>query len=236
MITNLTFDFLSALKENNDRTWFEENRKKYEVAKGEVENLIQAVIDEAPKWDDSVPSILAKKAMFRINRDVRFGADKSPYKVNMGAGLGKSPKHKIAAGYYIHIEPNLCFCAGGMWMPMPEVLSMIRQEINYDFSVFKGIVESAEFEKHFPNGLSQENKLTRPPKGYEIDNPAIDYLKLKSFTVSKGFSHEEMMSENIVEGITKTFEALRPLIDFLNKVLEVNEEEITALISKKFGR
>ena len=123
MLQTSTFKFLKDLKKNNNKPWFDKNRKVYEAAKADFISFIQAVIDQHGKKDASIKNLLAKDCLFRINRDVRFAKDKSPYKTNMGASINKGGrKAENSAGYYFHLEPGGVFTGGGIWMPMPDEL------------------------------------------------------------------------------------------------------------------
>ena len=219
MLSNETLKFLKELSKNNNKEWFEKNRKRYENAQSEIKNFISEWIKSYGKKDDSIAYLDPKKCIFRINRDVRFSANKNPYKNNLGAYLTKGGKNANLAGFYLHIEPGNCFFGAGNYMPMPDQLAKIRQEIDYNFSDFKKIVSSKKFKENFGD-LSVENKLKRAPKGYEEDNEAIEYLKLKGFTVFKKFKDEEITSNDLVKTITELSIIVKPFIDFLNKSVE----------------
>ncbi len=134
--------------------------------------------------------------MFRINRDVRFSKDKSPYKNNMAGYFNVDGKKGNGAGYYLHIEPGKSFAAGGIWMPEPKDLIKIRQEIDYSFDDWKKIITNTSFKKTFTEGIKGE-ALVRPPKGYDEDNPAIQFIKQKSFIVTKSFTDARGAKQNI---------------------------------------
>lgn len=219
MLTNETLKFLKELSKNNNKEWFEKNRKRYENAQTEIKAFIAEWIKNYGKKDESIAHLDPKKCIFRINRDVRFSANKSPYKNNLGAYLTKGGKNTNLAGFYLHIEPNNCFFGAGNYMPMPDQLSKIRQEIDYNFSDFKKIVSSKKFKDNFGD-LSEENKLKRPPKGYDENNEAIEYLKLKGFTVFKKITDEEITAKDFVKTITDLSTAVKPFIDFLNAATE----------------
>ena len=153
--------------------------------------------------------------MFRINRDVRFSHDKSPYKSNMGAHVTPGGKKSPAAGYYFHAEPGGAFIAGGMWMPEPDKLKAVREDILYDPVAFKEIIGSKEFKKHY-SGLSGEDKLKTAPKGFDKENPDIDLVKHKSYVVVKKISDKELTDKNLVKNVLEAFKALKPMNDFLN--------------------
>ena len=142
MLRLSTLKFLKDLKKNNNKPWFDAHRKEYEAAKIDFATFIQAVIDKHSKSDPTIKSTVAKDCMFRINRDVRFSKDKSPYKTNMGAYINRGGKKSVFAGYYFHCEPGQCFVGGGLWMPMPPELNKVRQEIDYNLDAFIKIMTS----------------------------------------------------------------------------------------------
>jgi uncharacterized protein (TIGR02453 family) len=182
--------------------------------------FIQTVIDKHSKSDPTIKSIVAKDCMFRINRDVRFSKDKSPYKTNMGAYINRGGKKSVFAGYYFHCEPGQCFVGGGLWMPMSPELNKVRQEIDYNLDAFKKIVTSKKFTAVYKDlSHDAEYVLTRVPKGYEPTNPAAEYLKMKSFVSMAPLKDSDITSKDLVKRTTTAFEALQPLIDFINESL-----------------
>jgi uncharacterized protein (TIGR02453 family) len=220
MLQASTLKFLKDLKKNNNKPWFDNNRRSYEEAKADFANFIQAVIDKYAKSDPTIKSILAKDCMFRINRDVRFSNDKSPYKTNMGAYISRGGKKSIYGGYYFHCEPGQCFVGGGLWMPMPPELNKVRQEIDYNFVRFKKIITSKKFRSVYKD-LSRDKEyiLSRVPKGYDPGNPAAEYLKLKSFVSMAALKDSDLTSKDLVKKTTTAFEALQPVIEFVNESL-----------------
>lgn len=222
MLQSSTIKFLKDLKKNNNKPWFEKNRKVYEDAKADFSKFIQAVIDQHGKKDASIKNIVAKDCLFRINRDVRFSKDKSPYKSNFGASINKGGrKGESSAGYYFHLEPGAAFMGGGIWMPMPDELKKVRQEIDYNFADFKKIFGAKKFKSVYGDlSKSGEYTLSRVPKGYEPDNPAAEYLKLKSYVAMVQISDADLASKDLVKKMIAAFEALQPLIEFVNKSIE----------------
>ena len=200
MLQSSTLKFLKDLSKNNNKPWFESHRKQYENAKNDFAGFVQSIIHAHSKKDPSIAHLKAKDCMFRINRDVRFSKDKSPYKNNMGAYLNKGGKKSVFGGYYFHCQPGQSFVGGGLWMPMPPELSKVRQEIDYNFEAFKKIITSKKFKAVY-DGLSKdaEYTLTRLPKGYEADNPATEYLKLKSFVSMTSLKDSELTIQRPVE-------------------------------------
>lgn len=215
MLQPSSLKFLKDLKKNNNKPWFDKNRKQYDAAKEDFVLLVAQVIKGIGSFDPSIAGLEAKNCLFRINRDVRFSKNKDPYKNNMAAYFNKDGKKGLGAGYYMHIEPGKSFIAGGIWMPEPPVLAGIRQEIDYGFDEWKKMVESKAFKKMFAKGLEGES-LTRPPKNYDENNPAIEYIKRKSFIVTSTFTDTEIQSKGFTRELTKRFQAMKPLVDFIN--------------------
>ena len=213
-------EFLKDLAENNNKPWFDENRDKYHIAKKEIETFTIKLIQEFGEIEPSIANLEAKECLFRINRDVRFSKDKSPYKTNFGISINPGGKKSDLAGYYIHIEPGKSFVGGGMWMPMPEQLGKIRQEIDYNLEQFEELIKAPAFKKQYGTlNSGKEISLVRVPKGYEADSPAAEYLKLKSFTATKPLPDSTIASKEFIEHCTTAFKALKPLIGFLNQGL-----------------
>lgn len=222
MIQAQTLQFLSALKENNNKPWFDANRKTYETAKKNFAEVVQELIKGIEKFDKSIEEaqLEVKNCTFRINRDVRFSKNKDPYKTNFGASFSKGGKKAHSAGYYLHIDPTQCFLAGGIWMPEPDDLKKIRIEIDYNFDEFTNILNAGGFKNSFPNGLDREAATVRPPKGYDDANPAIEFIKLKSFTASSVIDANEILKPNFTKTVLEGFKAMQPYIAFLNRAIE----------------
>jgi uncharacterized protein (TIGR02453 family) len=220
MLQSSTIKFLKDLKKNNNKPWFEKNRKVYEAAKTDFAGFIQQVIDKHSQSDPTIKSITAKDCLFRINRDVRFSKDKSPYKTNMGAYINRGGKKSLFGGYYFHCEPGRAFTGGGLWMPMPPELNKVRQEIDYNFADLKKIINSKKFKSLYKDlSRDAEYVLTRVPKGYEPSNPAAEYLKLKSFVALFSLKDSDLTAKDLVKKTVAAFEALQPLLSFINEAI-----------------
>ena len=220
MIHPKTFTFLKELKKNNNKPWFETHREEYESAKEDFNILIGQLIKHIGIFDIPIRNLTTRECLFRINRDVRFSKDKSPYKNNMAAYFNKGGKKSNGAGYYFHLEPGKSFAAGGIWMPLPADLAKIRQEIDYNFKDWKKITDNIVFKKNFRDGVDSTTVLQRPPKGYTDDNPAMHFLKMKSFIISKPFTDAEIKSSTYITELAKIFRAMKPMIDFINAAVE----------------
>ena len=220
MFTKDALRFLSQLKKNNNKPWFDVHRPEYERTKKELELFTQQVIDIHGKKDPGIATLTAKSCMFRINRDVRFSKNKDPYKTNMGAFINQGGKKSFLAGYYFHLEPGASFVGGGLYMPMPEQLAKVRQEIDYNLDTFKKILKAASFKKIYGDlDRSEEYTLSRVPKGYEAENPAAEYLKLKSFVGIHYIDDKIICSPDLLKNVTAAFGALQPLVAFVNEAL-----------------
>jgi uncharacterized protein (TIGR02453 family) len=224
MIQPATTSFLNNLRKNNNRNWFEEHRKEYETARADFLQFTQKVIDQFGKKDRAVAELKAKDCMFRINRDVRFSKNKDPYKTNFAASFSKGGKKSGFAGYYIHLEPDRLMMGGGIWMPEPDQIKKIRQEIDYNWSDFEKTIRNKSFQKVYGDlYMGSDVKLTRPPKGYEADHPAVEYLKLKSWIVTANLNNQLITSNTLQKEIHDAFVILQPLIRFINQALEDSE-------------
>jgi len=222
MLAASTLQFLKALDKNNNKAWFDAHKKQYDAAKQDFAALTQKVITQFGKKDPAIALLQPKECLFRINRDVRFSKNKSPYKNNMGASIKAGGKKSLVAGYYIHLEPGgKSFVGGGLYVPEAAIVGKIRQEIDYNYTKFLKIVENKKFVAQY-GGLdfSEGLSLVREPKGYEKDNPAIKYLKLKSWIATSPLSDTALQDKNLATQLTKAFEYLQPLISFLNEALE----------------
>lgn len=221
MLEPQTLKFLSQLKKNNNKPWFDAHRAQYEAAKIDFSNFIQLVIDVVQKSDTTITGLTAKECQFRINRDIRFSKDKRPYKENFGAFICRGGKKSIYAGYYFHLAPGNSFIGGGLWQPQPENLKKVRQEIDYNWEEFQSILKNKNFKKIYGDLYKGEDmSLSRMPKGYEEDNPAIDYLKLKSLIAETKIADEDLTKSTLHKKTVAAFEALQPLLNFINRSLD----------------
>jgi len=220
MLKPATLRFLTDLKAHNAKPWFDANRPFYEAARADFLNLVTNLIGELGGIDPAIAeaNLQAKACTFRINRDVRFSTDKSPYKTHFAAWFNAGGKIANTAGYYLHVEPGGAFVAGGLYMPEPKVLAALRQEMDYNLPAFEALLHHADFRSHF-NGLSREDALQRPPKGYDAGNPAIEYLKLKSFTASHPLPDDVLTKPALSGEVLGAFRGLQPLVRFLNGAL-----------------
>lgn len=218
MVQKATFTFLKNLAKNNNREWFNDNKKKYEAAKEDVHLLIDAMINKIQQFDDRFTKELkAKDCIFRIYRDVRFAKDKSPYKTNFGANISPGGRKSGVPGYYLHVMPGDCFVGGGMYKPDGKQLAAVRQEIDYNAKDFKKILNSASFKKHFAE-LKGE-KLKTAPKGYPKNHPDLNLLQYKGYFTFGNLSDKEMQSKECLKLATQKLKAMYPLNNFISNAI-----------------
>ena len=222
MLQKSTLTFLKNLEKNNVKDWFDANRKTYDAARADFINLVAEILKQHSKKDDDIAPLQPKDCVFRINRDIRFSKDKTPYKNNFSAGFTRGGKKSPYAGYYLQIEPgNKSMIGGGLWAPEADNLKKVRQEIDYSFDEFTSLVKNKAFENMYGDLYKdKEVLLSRPPKGYNDDNKAIEYLKLKSFIAMKTLKDDELTDEHLVTTIVKSLAALQPLLRFINAAIE----------------
>ena len=222
MLHPSTLKFLKGLAKNNNKPWMDDHRNDYLEAKGDFESFITALILTTSKFDNTIQDLTVKDCTFRLNRDIRFSKNKTPYKINLGASLNRDGKKSIYAGYYFHLEPGgNSFAGGGIWMPQSGELKKLRQEIDYNFEEFAHLLTVKNFKSVYGLLESGEDvKLTNLPRGYDKDNPAAEYVKLKSILALKKVPDADLLKPTLLKDTAKTFEALHPLINFLNRALD----------------
>ncbi len=215
MIRASTFSFLAELSANNEREWFQFNKARHDEARDNVLEFTAEVIRGLSETDKAIPPGLdPKNCVMRIYRDVRFSKDKTPYKTNFGAGISQQGKNFNGPGYYVHIHPEQSFIAGGCWLPESGLLKSIRQEIDYNGAEFRSIIKDKSFMDYFGNPET-EYKLKTVPKGYSVDHPEIEYLKLKSFTFSHILRNSDLTGPGAVQKVVEGFAKLYPFMAFL---------------------
>ncbi len=220
MISKESLKFLSDLKKNNNRDWFQDNKKRYEKYKVEYHEIIEAMIAAMIPIDESLQSLTLKDCSYRINRDIRFTKDKTPYKTHMPIWLSEGKKNTNLAGYYIHIEKGASFIAGGVYWPEAADLKKIRKEIDFFYDDLQKIIGDPEFKKVYGDfDRNDENSLKTSPKNYDKDHPAIEFLKLKCFTASHRIDDDLLTEADFIPKIAAKLALLKPLNHFINRAL-----------------
>lgn len=213
--------FLKELEKNNTKVWFDENRPAYDASRSAFITLVQDWIDAVIANEPSLEGQSAKTSVFRINRDVRFSTNKNPYKTNFSAYLAKGGKKYPGAGFYLHIDPKGSFLACGIWMPPAPVLQAIRQEIDYNLDEYESILKELN-NKGVYDEMSSD-RLSRPPKGYEPNNPALEHLKQKSFVRAIQLDEALLKDQDVVQKLTKHCLQLNAYAAFLNRAVDALE-------------
>jgi uncharacterized protein (TIGR02453 family) len=216
--TNHTLSFLRALKRNNDREWFRARKEDYER---HVRAPMVAVIEQlARDFKRFAPELVAspKASLYRIYRDTRFSADKTPLKTNAAAvfpwrGLAR---HE-GAGLYFEVAPGWVWVGGGMYAPQPPQLLRVREHIAESWPEIRRIAKKPTFARCC--GTLDGERLTRVPRGFATDHPAAEYLKYRQFLAGCEFPAELATRQDFYPTILATFKAVVPLVRFLNEPL-----------------
>ena len=218
--------FLRGLARNNRRPWFEARRADWE------RHLKTPMADLVEEMDlrlaGLAPEITGdpKRSVFRIYRDVRFSADKSPYKRHVacwfyhGDGSSKVGReaHGGGAGFYFHLEPARSLVAGGCWMPPRPALQKFRAAIAADPQAFERIVLAPAMKKRM-GGLDEDGMLKRVPRGFAPDHPAARWLRYQSFTVGRSLTDAQVTGPRLTATLADDFATMLPLVRWLNGVL-----------------
>jgi uncharacterized protein (TIGR02453 family) len=215
-------DFLSELAENNSKEWMDANKKRYLESKESLLEDVAVILKGLAEWEPAFEPFKPKDCLFRQNRDVRFSANKAPYKTNFAAYFSPKGKKSEGPGYYLHIQPGQSFIGGGIWMPIGETLKKIRKEIDYSGAELSRIEKESNFKSTF--GEIQGEKLKTSPRDYDADHEFIEYLKLKSFTVTTPLKEKEINNGQFINLALDSFKTMKPFQAFLSKAIEEVED------------
>ena len=214
-IPKSSLDFLSLLKENNNKPWFDTHKQEYLKELNHIETFAGALLQELSK-SDLIETASGKKSVYRIYRDIRFSKDKTPFKTFWGGSFTRATNER-RGGYYFHIEKGNTFVSGGFWGPNAADLKRIRSEFGHDSESFRTILNSKSFVSTF--GTLQGEQLKTAPKGFDTTHEAIDLLRYKQFLVLRRFTDEEVLSTQFLEQALETFKNMRPFLDYMSEVL-----------------
>ena len=221
MLSNTVFSFLKELAANNTREWFTLHKKNYDVSRSQVLALIKEVhrqLDEVDKIENS--------KIFRINRDVRFSSNKSPYKTNFSGyytRLGDSRR----GSYYLSIQPrNQTVVGGGFYDPSKEDLFRIRKEFELDESIITKITTDKTFKLYFDQLRGE--RVATAPRDFDKEHPHIKWIQMKQFYAFRSSTDEEVMDPTFPQEVMKTFMVIRPFFDYMSDILttDLNGESI----------
>ena len=218
MIAKETVDFLANLDKNNNREWFQANKKQFDAAQDNMTAFAGYLIGEIGKFDDAVADIDPKTCVFRIYRDVRFSKDKRPYKTNLGAYISPGGRKSMQPGYYFHLQPGASFVAGGKHIPDGPELLKIRTAIAAKTDEFLKIIGKKSYSDTF--GEMRGDRLKSAPKGFDPEHKAVEHLKLKEFMAFKELHDDKfLVSPEFPKYLVKTMKEMFPLISFLRRAL-----------------
>ena len=221
-IPKSAFTFLNKLKKNNHRDWMQANKKEYQANEKALKEFY-AEIENGLNQNDEIEKV----KVFRINRDIRFSKDKTPYNVHRSVSYRRAGAHR-RGGYYLRIEPGKTAVAGGFFGPEPPDLLRIRKEFEMDSNEIRKILAQKDFDKAF-GGFVQEYAVKTAPKGFSKEDPNIDLIRLKSFFVVREFTDEEALSKDFAKVVLKHYELMRPFFDYMSEVLTTDLNGVSTI-------
>lgn len=209
------FKFLKKLRNNNNREWFNTHKEEYLKVHAEVIQFAE-LLHEGLSPQDEIETLNGKKSLHRIYRDVRFSKDKTPYSTHFGGSFRRATALR-RGGYYYHLEPGNTFVIGGFWGPNAQDLLHIRKQIQIDPDPLMDILNSSAFRDHFGQLIGRQ--LKTKPKGFEIDDPAIELLRYQQFLIQHSFSDEEVLNQDFHLQVVNSFNQMRPFFDYMSEIL-----------------
>ena len=219
--------YLRQLQANNNREWFNAHKDEFLKSQARFHQLVEEVIKEIAAYDPDVVGLTAKDCTYRIYRDVRFSADKSPYKCHFGAFIAKGGKKAGNAGYYFHIStgggdcyPYCHMLAAGDYCYEPEVMKILREDICYGEGDFDRIVKQADADFK----LDTEGALKRNPKGFPADAPYSEYLRLKFYCLTAMPDDSFWEGKDLAKRIANKFASTKPFLDYINRAIDFARE------------
>lgn len=216
------FSFLNQLKTNNNRDWMTEHKKEYQSNEKLLKQFYGSVEASLNITDE-----ISKLKVFRINRDLRFSKDKTPYNIHRSASFSRAGAQRRGS-YYLRIEPGNSAMAGGFFSPEPDDLLRIRREFEMDTTEIRTILNQKEFKKAF-QGFNQENQLKTAPRDFNKEDPNIDLIKLKNYFVVHHFTDDEVMSKDFEDQLMNHFLLLRPYFDYMSELLTTDLNGVSLL-------
>ncbi|RPG62258.1 MAG: DUF2461 domain-containing protein [Flavobacteriaceae bacterium TMED206] len=221
MIKSEVLKFLNDLNSNNNRDWFNTNKKRYEDSLEQIKSFTTELV-ELMNLHDKIENY----RIFRIYRDIRFSKNKTPYKNNFGISLVRE-KPWLRGGYYLHIKPSDSFSAVGFWQPDKNDLFRIRKEIEIDGKEFNDMISSKLIIKNWGNLVGDSLKTN--PRGFSKDHEYISILRKKSFLFKKSYSNKEVISKDFLSRLNEDFLDLRSFLDYMSNILTTDLNGISIL-------
>lgn len=205
------FDFLKRLKRNNKREWFQRHKDEYELLVKQP--ALRFISEFAGPLYEITPHLAAnpKSSLFRIYRDTRFSHDKRPYKTHLAMRFSHAGRDVHSPGFYLHIEPDGCFAAAGLWHPEPPVLLKVRSAIVARPEEWRKVRKLLNWD--------DANKLSRPPRGFPCNHEFVDDLKLRDLGTAVDFTDKQVCSPKFMETFAGACRSMSPLARFLSSAL-----------------
>ena len=215
----LILPFLQDLKQNNNRSWFQQNRERYDIARQAMLDLTAELINQIGQFDSQVRYLEPKECLFHIYRDTRFSPDKAPYKRHFGSYIAMNGGHRsLYSGYYIHLEPGNCMLSGGIWCADNQGIKHFRSYIDTEYDSLFEIMAQPEFKQYFGDQLHCFESLKRPPMGYPADHPAIELLKMKQWLTHHPFDDSLLNNpQQLIAHLVKAAHAMTPFSHWCNR-------------------
>lgn len=217
-----SLDFLRSLRANNTREWFQANEAAYKTARGAFEDFLRELIARFDAVDD-IGALDVSEAVYRIHRDVRFSADKTPYKTTMSAYIAKGGRKTTGRGYYFQIAPDDSMIAGGMYELMPDELARVRAALAADSAPLRAIIAAPDFVRYF--GELGGEKVKTAPKGYSKDHPDLDLLRHKSFLATHPITDDQVTDPDFIDHALAVCKAIKPLAVYLHEIVGERDPE-----------
>lgn len=212
-------NFLAELARNNNREWFADNKARYLRVKGFVDKLTQELINRVAIFDPDAAHLTPSECTYRIYRDTRFSADKTPYKTHIGIFINPPyGKKSLRLGYYLHLEPENAFVAGGTVCLPSKTVTAIRQSIADNIEEYLSIIRNPEFHKIFP--VVGNNPVKTAPKGFDRNWEHIELVKPRDFVVYHKLTHRDLYSEKLADKVASMFKITKPFNDFINYTID----------------
>ncbi|MEJ5146452.1 DUF2461 domain-containing protein [Sphingobacterium sp. MYb388] len=222
MLKKDTFSFLSRLAKNNNTDWMNAHRDEYNECLENFTELVSLLVEEIGKFDQDILSsnLTVKSCIPRMNRDLRFAKDKSPYKTYLYAVISKDGRKSGNAVYYLIIEPGKCSIGAGSFQPDNKNLRKLHQEIDFNLKDWNRLVSDKKLLAKFPNGIVSNKYLKRIPRNIDEHNPALEFLKMKDFYVSRNLENIFFTKEDNLKEIIACYQSAKDLNQFINTALK----------------
>ncbi|MBT8209736.1 MAG: DUF2461 domain-containing protein [Eudoraea sp.] len=214
VITKEVLGFLRALKKNNNREWFSAHKADFQHVQATVKTFYHGLQNALNTHDE-----IDKHKLFRIYRDVRFSADKTPYKPHFAGSYSRAGGAR-RGGYYIRLRPGESFIATGFWEPNKDDLFRIRKELEMDATEFRKVIGNKSFKKVWGELMGDEVKTA--PKGFDRNHPNIDLIRKKGFIFVRNFTDTEVTHPDFLNTVNDSFKAIRPYFDLMSDILTTN--------------